>query len=45
MTKNEVVPLGGISKKNYKILKLLDCEKISGISYLNKKGPIKKWGL
>ena len=33
MTKNEVVPLGGISKKNYKILKLLDCEKISGISY------------
>ena len=33
MTKNEIVPLGGISKKNYKILKLLNCEKISGISY------------
>ena len=33
MTKNEIIPLGGITKKNYRILKLLDCEKISGISY------------
>lgn len=33
MTKNEIVPLGGITKKNQKILRLLDCKKISGISY------------
>ena len=33
MTKNEIVPLGGITKKNQKVLRLLDCRKISGISY------------
>tara|TARA_Y100000816_G_C25915421_1_gene477425 strand:- start:94 stop:621 length:528 start_codon:yes stop_codon:yes gene_type:complete len=33
LTKKEIVPLGGITKKNIKILNLLDCKKFSGISY------------
>ena len=33
MTRNEIVPLGGINKNNLKKLGLLDCKKMSGISY------------
>ena len=33
LTKKEIVPLGGITKKNIKILNLLDCKKFGGISY------------
>ena len=39
-TQNEVVALGGISKENLKVLKLLDITGFSGISFFNKKkGP------
>ena len=33
MTMNEIVPLGGINENNLKKLRLLDCKKMSGISY------------
>ena len=33
LTKKTIVALGGISKKNVKKLKLVDCKKFSGISY------------
>jgi thiamine-phosphate pyrophosphorylase len=33
LTKKTVVALGGISKKNLKQLKLVNCKKFSGISY------------
>ena len=33
LTKKTIVALGGISKKNLKKLKLVDCKKFSGISY------------
>ena len=39
-TQNEVVALGGISKENLKMLKLLNINGFSGISFFNKKkGP------
>ena len=39
-TQNGVVALGGISKRNLKVLKLLDITGFSGISFFNKKkGP------
>ena len=40
LTKKTIVALGGISKKNQKKLKLVNCKKFSGISYFEeKKGP------
>ena len=33
MTRNEIVPLGGINENNLKELRLIDCKKMSGISY------------
>jgi len=39
-TKKKVIALGGISKKNLKKLKLLNCSGFAGISYFKeKKGP------
>ena len=37
LTKKIVIPLGGISKKNKKKLKLLDCKGFSGIGYFEQK--------
>ena len=33
LTSNQIVALGGISKKNIKLLKLIRCENFAGISY------------
>ena len=38
-TKNKVVALGGISKKNIKKIKILNIAGIGGISFFKKKGP------
>jgi thiamine-phosphate pyrophosphorylase len=38
-TKNKVVALGGISKKNIKKIKILNITGIGGISFFKKKGP------
>ena len=37
----KTVALGGISTKNIKKLNLLNCAGIAGISFLNKKRPLK----
>ena len=40
LTKTEIVSLGGVSKKNIKKIKLLNCCSFAGISYFEqKKGP------
>jgi len=40
LTKKNIVVLGGISKKNLKLLKLLSSPEFAGISYFEqKKGP------
>jgi len=40
LTKKKVVILGGISKKNIKLIKLLNTSEFAGISYFEqKKGP------
>tara|TARA_B100000965_G_scaffold279081_1_gene236916 strand:- start:73 stop:633 length:561 start_codon:yes stop_codon:yes gene_type:complete len=44
LTKKKVVALGGISKKNIKILQLINLFGFAGISYFKKKGPFKKKG-
>ena len=42
LTKKKVVVLGGISKKNIKLIKLLNNSEFAGISYFEqKKGPLK----
>ena len=40
LTKKKVVALGGVSKKNIKLIKLLNSSEFGGISYFKqKKGP------
>ena len=40
LTKKKVVALGGVSKKNIKLIKLLNSSEFAGISYFKqKKGP------
>ena len=39
LTKKKIIALGGISNKNLKKLKLLECLGFAGISYFEKKGP------
>ena len=40
LTKKKIVPLGGVSKKNIKLVKLLNFSDFAGISYFEqKKGP------
>tara|TARA_B100000886_G_scaffold18755_2_gene12065 strand:- start:55 stop:594 length:540 start_codon:yes stop_codon:yes gene_type:complete len=39
MTRKEVIALGGISKKNIKKLKIINCVGFAGISYFQKKRP------
>ena len=41
LTKKHVVALGGISNKNQKKLKILNQVNFAGISYFEKKGPLK----
>ena len=41
LTKKNVIALGGISQKNIKKIRLLDCNGLSGISYFEKKRPQK----
>ena len=41
-TKKATIALGGISKKNLKQLKLTDAYGFAGISFLNKKRPLKR---
>jgi len=46
LTKKKIIALGGINKKNLKILNLLNVYGYSGISLFNakKNGPTKNWG-
>jgi thiamine-phosphate pyrophosphorylase len=37
----KIIALGGISQKNYKLLKLTNCYGFAGISYFKKKAPKK----
>ena len=41
-TKSKVVALGGINDKNVKLLSLTKVSGFSGISFFQKKGPLKK---
>ena len=40
LTSKLTVALGGVSRKNEKELKLIDCLKFAGISYFEKKRPL-----
>ena len=42
LTKKKIIPLGGISDKNLKLLKLVNSESFAGISYFEKKKAPKK---
>ena len=42
LTKKKIVILGGISKKNNKLLKILNNFEFAGISYFEKKRPLKR---
>ena len=37
----KIIALGGISQRNYKLLKLTNCYGFAGISYFKKKAPKK----
>ena len=39
LTTKKIIALGGISNKNLKKLKMLNCNGFAGISYFEKKGP------
>lgn len=39
LTKKNVIVLGGITKKNQKKIKLVNCNSFAGISYFKKKAP------
>ena len=41
-TTKKIIALGGISKGNFKKLKIVNCFGFAGISYFKKKGPLKK---
>ena len=40
LTKKKVIPLGGVSYKNLKQLKLVCCNSFAGISFFEKKRPL-----
>lgn len=42
VTKNKVIALGGINNLNKKKLKLINCFNFAGISYFQKKRPLKR---
>ena len=42
LTQKKIIPLGGISDKNLKLLKLINSESFAGISYFEKKKAPKK---
>ena len=39
LTQKKIVALGGISKRNLRILKMLHCNQFAAISYFEQKGP------
>ena len=39
LTRKKIVALGGISKRNLRILKMLNCNQFAAISYFEQKGP------
>ena len=42
LTSKKVIALGGISKENFKKLKMVKCEGFAGISFFQKKRPLKR---
>ena len=40
ITKTKIIALGGISQKNIKKLRMLDCFGFAGISFFKKKRPL-----
>ena len=41
-TRSKIIALGGINNENLKTLKLINVSGFSGITFFQKKGPLKK---